>query len=79
MSPIITMVNNPFYSLSPLVIHFKWKAGNLEREETERALPWITEAVGRKEDSFSFLAPTGIKMDPYYCTDDKHTEERIFE
>lgn len=35
MSLIITMVNNPFCSLSPSVIHFKWKAGNLEPEETE--------------------------------------------
>lgn len=35
MSSIITMVNKPFCSLSPLVIHFKWKAGYLEPEETE--------------------------------------------
>jgi len=41
------------------------------REKTERASPFINEAVGRNEDSFSFLAPVEMKMDPYYYTDDK--------
>lgn len=55
MSPIITMVNNSFYSLSPLVIHFKWKAGNLEPGETKRAFPVLLKQWEERKIHFHFL------------------------
>lgn len=73
MSPIITMVNNPFCSLSPLVIHFKWNAGNLEPEE--RGLP----CTGKKRRFILTPCPYRNENESLHCTGNKRTEEGKFE